>query len=367
VSSMQLAQSTLSQVIDPPRVRVVRTGAIRTVRTGSGELLRGVAVSSYRYQRQTGQAAYLHDLKYWDALKAAGVNAIRLIAMDGWQRSHGLPGKYTPFPHTDLYDSKQTAEMLSAFDNIVNQASARGMVVMINFHDTGNYHDLDYTVPADANGQFAPIATRQYVTRFWNLVAPRYANRTHVFYELVNEPVQWSSGDYLWTDARKIKVLFESVRRFAPRTHIVLQSFATHHSHNARSMRDVAYELLDNGVDFGNASLGVHPYNLFYPEPNESAPILDLMRNFTVINTEQNFPKGIIPRSRDPDGSGLDGDCLGVQSMERLGISWFHWNCDLPQEFTDNFAGIVVRDAKSKGYYWVNSGALNTILPSSAR
>ncbi len=77
------------------------------------------------------------------------------------------------------------------------------------------------------------------------------------------------------------------------------------------------------------------------------------MRNFTVINTEQNFPAGLIPGLGDPDASGLDGDRLGVQSMERLHVSWFHWNSDSIDEFRFNFRGRVVRDAKAKSYYWV--------------
>jgi hypothetical protein len=76
------------------------------------------------------------------------------------------------------------------------------------------------------------------------------------------------------------------------------------------------------------------------------------MREFPVINSEQNFPKGLIPNSEDPDAAGLDGDYLGVQSMERLGISWFHWQIDGPNDFRANFEWKLVPDAIRKKYYW---------------
>jgi hypothetical protein len=339
--------------LDPPRVRIVRTGVTRTVRHANGELLRGIAIGSYKYRRETGGSAHLKDPKYWSDLKSVGINAIRLVAFDAWQRSHGAPGSRQAYPYTDLYNSRETADMLAEFDLIVNQAAAHGMVVMLNYHDVGGYKDPDFTKPAGPDGTFPRASTWQYVNRFWNVVAPRYANRTHVFYELLNEPVQWSPDDYTATDVRHFRALFQRVRAAAPKTHIVVCSFATHLSSEDRTMRDVAYEMKAAGIDFSNASLGFHPYNSNFPQGNTSAPILDLMKNFTVINTEQNFPAGLIGNSADPDASGMEGDRLGVQSMERLHTSWFHWNVDSLDEFHFNFQGIVVRDAKDKGYYWV--------------
>ncbi len=348
-----IVQSVTSQLIDPPRVKIVRTGAIRTVRTGTGQLLRGIAVPSYRYHREEGESAYLSSSTYWTGLKAVGINAIRLVAFDGWQRSHGDPGTKKAYPYTDLSDSKQVAAMLAEFDLIVNQASKYGMVVMINFHDVGNYHDPDYTKPADKFGMFPPSANWQYVIKFWTLVAPRYANRNHVFYELLNEPVQWKSDDYTFSHLRQFKSLFDMVRRLAPKTHIVVFSFATHFSDGPRTTRRVVTEMISAGVDFSNASIGIHPYNANYPGQNKSAPLLDLMQVVAVINTEQNFPQGWLKNSGDPDASGMDGDRLGVQSMERMQCSWFHWNVDNPVEFNAYFRGIVVADAIKKNYYWV--------------
>ncbi len=299
-------------------MRISRSGITRTVRHGNGQLLRGISIGSFRFRREQGESVHLNDPKYWADLKAVGINAIRLVAFDAWQRSHGDPGSRIAYPYTDLYDARQTAAMLAEFDLIVDQAAAHGMAVMLNYHDVGGYTDPDFTQPAGPDGSFPRTDSWQYVTRFWNIVAPRYANRSHVFYELLNEPVQWSADEYTAKDIRRFKVLFDRVRAAAPRTHIVVCSFATHISSEDRTMRDVALEMKAAGIDFSNASLGFHPYNSLYPGRNTSAPILDLMKNFTVINTEQNFPLGLINGISDPDASGMDGDRLGVQSMERL-------------------------------------------------
>ncbi len=323
-SSDDVVARAIYALTDPPRVQVSRSGLTRTVRHGNGQLLRGISIGSFRYRREQGDSAHLSDPKYWADLKAVGINAIRLVAFDAWQRSHGDPGSRTPYPYTDLSNAAQTAAMLAEFDLIVDQAAAYGMAVMINYHDVGGFTDPDFTKPADANGNFPRTNNYQYVARFWNLVAPRYANRAHVFYELLNEPVQWSAAEYTATDIRRFKVIFDRVRAAAPKTHIVVCSFATHiSSSRQRSMRDVALEMKAAGIDFSNASLGVHPYNSNFPQPNTSAPILDLMRNFTVINTEQNFPAGMVPGLEDPDASGLDGDRLGFNPWNACTLAGF--------------------------------------------
>ena len=76
------------------------------------------------------------------------------------------------------------------------------------------------------------------------------------------------------------------------------------------------------------------------------------MQEFAVINSEQSFPGGVVQGSGAPDASGLDGDYLGVQSMERLQISWFHWNCENTDEFRQYFRDLVIPDALKKGYWW---------------
>jgi hypothetical protein len=53
----------------------------------------------------------------------------------------------------------------------------------------------------------------------------------------------------------------------------------------------------------------------------------------------------------------MDGEEYGVQTMERLGLSWFHWHTHGPERFAKNFIGRVTLDAKLKDYAWEGDGA----------
>jgi hypothetical protein len=327
---------------DQPRVTIVQTPVGKVVRAGDGTLLRGGAVWVFQYGRRTGHTDYIDDPTYWDAMKQSGLNAVRLIAFDPWQRSHGDPTLYpNGYEHADLGEPEDVAALLRDMDEVVDAASENGMYVMINYHDTGGYRDPDHKEEGTYGG------TMSYATRFWAMVAPRYADRTHVFYELTNEPVKWFASDYQAEHLKDFYELYDLVRAAAPSTHIVLLSFANTHSPKAQgSMLTVADRLQQLGIDFGNASVGFHPYST----GGTSAPIVELMNSYPVINTEQNFPGGVGVVT-DSDTEPMDNELLGVQTMERLGISWFHWKIDGPGNLRSN--GKMLReDARAKGYVW---------------
>jgi hypothetical protein len=320
---------------DPPRVTIKENKSGKAVRAGDGKLLRGGAVWVFQYGRQTGATRYINDKSYWKTMRGNGLNAVRLIAFDPWQRSHGDPTKYpTGYEHADLDKPEDVAALLKDLDTVVDSASRHGMYVLINYHDTGGYRDPD----RKTEGSYGP--TMNYITRFWSLVAPRYANRSHVFYELANEPVKWYAEDYKDEHLRDFKALHDRVRRDAPRTHLVLLSFANTHSYNPSvSMLTIARRLKALGAGFGNASVGFHAYNT----GGTSAPIRALMKDFPVINTEQNFPGGFGVVT-DADSAPMDGERLGVTTMERLGISWFHWKIDGPENLQKNYVEKLRRE-----------------------
>ncbi len=54
------------------------------------------------------------------------------------------------------------------------------------------------------------------------------------------------------------------------------------------------------------------------------------MERFSRHQHRKELPRRLNQRQFDPDGSGLDGDRFGVQSMERMHLSWFHWNSGSP-------------------------------------
>ncbi len=170
----------------------------------------------------------------------------------------------------------------------------------------------------------------------------------------MNEPVQWWPENYTTQVLDDIRILFDQVRAAAPQTHLVLVSCANHMTWKPEegTLLGVARQLRERGVDFSNASIGFHAYNLKYPKPNEGEPIAELMQEFPVINTEANLPKALNSTPNDPDGSGFDGDEFGVQSMERMKISWFHWKTSSPEDVQRTWLGLLLPDAREKGYYW---------------
>jgi hypothetical protein len=303
---------------DRTRVAIARTSdGYLTLHSDLGSPFRGGIAFVYETGRRTGKTAYINDPAYYEAMRANGLNAVRLIAFDPYQRSRD-------HNHTDLDNPAEVAALLTDFDTVVNLASAAGLYVIINYHDVGGYDEA-------------------YLKKFWDLVAPRYRRRTHVAYELMNEPVKWFPRDYKDEHLADIQGLHERVRGLAPETHQILLTFANTASYDGISMRDVAERLsaTGNGINWDNASVGFHPYQT----AKSSAPIVELARRFPAINTEQNLPgnEGCVA---------MDGEEFGVQTMERLGLSWCHWQVHGPERFETNYLGLVLPDATARGYLW---------------
>ena len=339
---------------DPGRVTIHQDKFGKSVRDAKGNLLRGPSLGLYKYARQIKLSDYIYDDSYWKLLQENGFNAVRAVFFDPWQRSHGHAGTNKPFPFADLKSVDDVRAMLKEFDHVVDTAAAHDMYVLINYHDTGGYTDPKYDQVADEENEFTRGKKMYYLRLFWKFMAKRYADRTHVFYELTNEPVKWTAEEYTNRNLADFKKLYDQVRKDAPKTHMVLLTFANHASFKGEiHMVDIARKMKNLGVSFENESVGYHPYNAFHPKPNPGKNILALKREFPIINTEQNFPKGMAESSNDTDASGLDGDKFGVQSNEKYGISWFHWQCDNPKRVRENFMRNVIPDAREKGYYWV--------------
>jgi len=336
------------------RVKIAEFEFGKTVVSADGKLMRGSSVFAYKWGRVSGKTKHIHDDSFWQMLEDNSVNAIRLVCFDPCQQSHGAAGTTKPYPYADLDNAEDVAAMLADFDQVIDSAGKHNMYVLLNYHNTGGYRDPNFEIPAEESTKFKYLDTTNYITKFWNIVAPRYKDRTHVFYELMNEPVQWWPENYTEQVLSDIKKLFDQVRADAPKTHLVLVSTANHMTWKPEqaSLLKVAQQLKAKGVDFSNASIGLHAYNSKYPEPNQVGPILETMKEFAVINTEANLPKEMNETKNDPDGSGFNGDQFGVQSMERLKISWFHWKVDTPELFKKNWNGLLLKDAKKKGYFW---------------
>lgn len=104
------------------------------------------------------------------------------------------------------------------------------------------------------------------LTAFWSVVAARYKDRTHVFYEMTNEPV--SGGGY-WGQANQwtapkladLRGIYDIMRAAAPNTHVILFS-TTNLAPNPTSWRAVpqGFEAAGAPMDWSNVSIGFHFY-----------------------------------------------------------------------------------------------------------
>jgi hypothetical protein len=174
------------------------------------------------------------------------------------------------------------SQIIPYLDDWVNMAGKNGFYVIIDYHPVGGNDPMDARL-------------------WWRTVAPRYKDRTHVIYELMNEPSVKSSDNY--NNSNNIGLvdlesdLFNIVRSLAPDTHIILWSFAHVHN-NAKSTIQSA-----PNINYSNASVGFHIYDLYEDQ-------LDSIRaDYPVIQTEI----GAYTSKGYNDG---------VQKMEDRKISW---------------------------------------------
>ncbi len=290
-----------------------------TLYSDQESLLRGTTIWVYKDGEQPGIADYARNNSYYERIRNVGLNAVRVICFDPWQRAN-------KFPHYNIDNPSDLQEFLSCLDVVVKLTAEHGLYAMINYHDIGAY-DFDH------------------LQTFWKIVAPRYAKNTHVFYELANEPVSWFPEHYSDRVIQHQQKIYEFVRELAPDTHLVLLTFPNSESAKGScTMTDVA-ELL-TVVDWSNASVGFHPY---YTKGTSDA-IVELKSKFPVVNTEMEIANA----SGGKDIVAMDGEEWGFQTMERLGISWFAWSTDGPERIEAHFVNSVLADAVEKGYKWNN-------------
>jgi hypothetical protein len=222
------------------------------------------------------------DCKYWANLRNVGkMNAVRvLIYREPQGYSSGCEfGCTTP----DLYSASdadtnkdgvlnaqdsgkaQWDELMNktkaALDAWVNAAAAYGFYLIVDYHPVGGYDALD-------------------AREWWKVIAPRYKDRTHVIYELINEPAKWSSGEYT-TPVRNFHTeLFTLVRGLAPNTHIILWSFPKTKTEVSGGTTMLEVVQATAGISYQNASVSFHSYGWHATNTN------NLKRQYPVINTE---------------------------------------------------------------------------------
>jgi hypothetical protein len=291
-------------VASPPSAQTLRhspsnrrRGRVRvqngTVVTDDGSLLRMV----HSYVHDFFSPHYT-DFNWWRSMRDVGhFNTVRVMAFLGaWPKSN------------QIMDLKT---LLLRLDSMVELAEAQGVYLLIDNHSEccGNQDVANDTL-------------------FWRAVAPRYKDYPHVFYELKNEPWQYSGlADYERT-------IYQVIRPLAPDTHIVLWTIENliHVSDPLALIRSLP------GIDYANESVGVHPYGThrirqklcdaigltsFGREPHSR-------KLLTLIETLKSAYPTVMTELAPNAAGAPDRDFL--MTMEKMGVSWGYLG---GQGFTD--------------------------------
>ncbi len=331
---------------DPGRVSIDSNSYGYQVVNENGDILRGNAIWLWKSKisNNFSDIAYAFDSSYYQVLADSGVNTIRLALFDPWANSNT-----TNYSNVlDFSDQGELDWMLKYTDSVVNFASKYNMNVLINYHDVGKYKG-EYGNP-DANNM-------GYLKDLWTAIAPYYKDRTHVFYELMNEPA-FGCSNFTNELFDSIVVLHDLVRTMAPETHLSLFSYTgTVGVYWDESTMYTAMQRFEQRypdyINWNKASVAFHPY--VSDNNRTSEPIVKTMEKYPIINTESNFPCDSAVHAKvinaDKECMTLDNEVFINQTMERLGISWLQHKSNGWDHFNNNWP-LILKDAREKGYIW---------------
>ncbi|HEX7654835.1 MAG TPA: cellulase family glycosylhydrolase, partial [Verrucomicrobiae bacterium] len=270
-----------------PHLNAART----TFVTDNGQLLRGPFTST-EWTAATAAANIAN-------LKNLGFNAVHLYAEDfntNYPTSGTAPG-YS----------------INNVDSLVAATRTNGLYLVITIGN-GAY-----------NGQY----NTAFITNFWKIYAPRYANETHVIYEVQNEPVAWgppySSSSANPTGAVAMEIAaYNTIRAYAPNSPILLFSYSvisgTGSGGTAGMLTDI--QIFNTNV-FGtstaiwtNEAVAIHGYGGWSGVSTAVAGLISA-----------GYPAFMTEAYGHPWGTNLA--CLDVEltsELERQSVSWLTFN-----------------------------------------
>ena len=266
-------------------------------------------------KNQTASVAFATDIKNWETIKNNGFNTIRVCWVDPWYKDHGNT-------------FWKVSEVLPYFDKCVENATASGMNIIINFHGVGSQQEFDTGY------------TFGFEREFWDSIAPRYKNNDLVYYEIANEPT-FNMNDYLKPVFKQnLMKIYKNIRVLAPERQILMFSFNTIASDIINVVENYKSEL-----DWDYTSVAYHMYN-----SNSSAAVKTLMAYHRVICSEWFYNY----KSKLPGNEFIkqvDGFKENSQTLESIGSSWIDWR-DWDDTSLNELLDTVITDAKQKKYWW---------------
>lgn len=301
-----------------PRGRPHLNAARTTFVADNGQDLRGPFTSTeWTGPVPAGQIANMRNL---------GFNAVHLYAED----------------FNTNYPASGTAPGYSAanVDAIVAETRTNGLYLIITI----------------GNGAYNGNYNAAYITNFWKFYAPRYANETHVIYEIQNEPVAWgppySSANATPPGAVNMEIAaYNIIRQYAPNTPVLLFTYAVFGGTGGTSAALTDIHVFNSAV-FGNANavwtneaVAFHGYAGWSQASTAVSGLL-----------AAGYPCCMTEDYGSPWGAGINGlDAELTSELERLGVSWITFQHVPPTGVSDDvtqaphYSNIVVNAGLSWG------------------
>jgi beta-xylosidase len=258
------------------------------------------------------------------AIKSLGFNAVHLYAED-FDPNYPAEGSTAP------------GYSMANVDAIVAETATNGLYLIITIGNGGNNGDYNLA----------------WATNFWSIYAPRYANQTHVLYEVHNEPVAWGPP-YSATNATPPGAMnletdcYNIIRANAPNTPVLLFTYAVFGGTGGTSAALTDIHAFNTAV-FGNANavwtnaaVAFHGYAGWQQTAIAASNLLSA--GYPGVMTEE---LGTLWGS----ASGVL-DAQLISQLEHLGISWITFeyipptgvsvDVTQPQNYSDivNWAGL---------------------------
>jgi endoglucanase len=258
-------------------------------------------------------------------MKNLGFNAVHLYA-ESFDMNYPNAGSTAP------------GYSVANVDVIVAETRTNGLYLIITIGNGAN------------NGNY----NAAYITNFWKFYAPRYANETHVLYEIQNEPVAWgppySAANATPPGGLNMEIAaYNTIRTNAPNTPVLLFTYAVFGGTGGASAALTDIHAFNTAV-FGNANqvwtneaVAFHGYNGWQ---GTSTAVSSLLAS--------GYPCMMTEYSGGAWGSGTGGlDAEMTSELERLGVSWLTFQYVPPTGVSDDvskpqiYSNIVVNSGLS--------------------
>ncbi|MET0262518.1 MAG: RICIN domain-containing protein [Rariglobus sp.] len=255
--------------------------AARTTFVGdNGQLLRGAIIST-----ETGAVPSLSSVQ---GIKNVGLNAIHCYA-ERWDYGYSAGAK------------------VAAVDTAVKLTRDNGLYLVLTVGNGG--------VNASFNAAF------------WNFYAPRYANETHVIYEIQNEPAAGSPPYSGSSAVMNLQIAaYNIIRAAAPATPVLFMSYSSFENGNGVltdiATLDTLSAAANKPINWNNAGIAFHGYGEKGPAAIRACLEVVLDAGYACMQTEfYRWPWGLGDFALAA-GPSLYQDVDETGDLERLGVSW---------------------------------------------